>query len=101
MTASLVHRMRGFGTTIFAEITALAVETGAVNLGQGFPDSDGPEAMLAYAQQAIRDGLNQYPPGPGLPVLREAVAAHRLDRYGLTYDPTTEVLVTVGATEAR
>ncbi|MEP6464540.1 MAG: aminotransferase class I/II-fold pyridoxal phosphate-dependent enzyme, partial [Frankiaceae bacterium] len=100
MTASLVERMRGFGTTIFAEMTALAIETGAVNLGQGFPDTDGPPGMLEAAQQAIREGFNQYPPGPGLPVLREAIAGHRAKRYGLAYDPSGEVLVTVGATEA-
>jgi len=96
----LVERMRGFGTTIFAEMTALAQQTGAVNLGQGFPDTDGPNAMLEQAVEAIRGGLNQYPPGPGLPPLRQAVAAHRKHRYGLTYDPDTEVFVTVGATEA-
>jgi N-succinyldiaminopimelate aminotransferase len=71
-----------------------------VNLGQGFPDSDGPSAMLECARTAIADGLNQYPPGPGLPVLREAISAHRQDRYALGYDPDGEVLVTVGATEA-
>jgi N-succinyldiaminopimelate aminotransferase len=92
--------MRGFGTTIFAEMTALAQQTGAVNLGQGFPDTDGPNAMLEQAVEAIRGGLNQYPPGPGLPPLRQAVAAHRKARYGLAYDPDTEVFVTVGATEA-
>jgi N-succinyldiaminopimelate aminotransferase len=92
--------MRGFGTTIFAEMTALAQQTGAVNLGQGFPDTDGPNAMLEQAVEAIRGGLNQYPPGPGLPPLRQAVAAHRKARYGLTYDPDGEILVTVGATEA-
>jgi N-succinyldiaminopimelate aminotransferase len=99
MNDRLVERMRGYGTTVFAEITALAQATGAVNLGQGFPDTDGPASMLARAVEAIGDGLNQYPPGPGLPVLRQAVAAHRRDRYGLAYDPDTEVLVTVGATE--
>lgn len=99
MTAQLVGRMRGFGTTIFAEITALAIETGAVNLGQGFPDTDGPPAMLERAREAILGGFNQYPPGPGLPVLRQAIAVHRRDRYGLDYDADTEVLVTVGATE--
>jgi len=99
MTAQLVGRMRGFGTTIFAEITALASATGAVNLGQGFPDTDGPPAMLERAREAILGGFNQYPPGPGLPVLRRAIAVHRRDRYGLDYDPDTEVLVTVGATE--
>src|SRR3954469_7780188 len=95
----LVERMRGFGPTIFAEMTALAQQTGAVNLGQGFPDTDGPNAMLEQAVDAIRGGLNQYPPGPGLPPLRQAIAAHRKARYGLTYDPDTEILVTVGATE--
>ena len=96
----LVQRMRGFGTTIFAEMSALAVETGAVNLGQGFPDFDGPAVMLEAAQQAIRDGQNQYPPGLGVLVLREAIAAHQQRFYGLTYDPATEVVVTAGATEA-
>jgi N-succinyldiaminopimelate aminotransferase len=91
--------MRGFGTTIFAEMTALANEYDAVNLGQGFPDTDGPNAMLEQAVDAIRGGLNQYPPGPGLPPLRHAVAAHRRTRYGLEYDPDSEVYVTVGATE--
>ncbi|MBV9368269.1 MAG: pyridoxal phosphate-dependent aminotransferase [Frankiales bacterium] len=100
MTEPLVERMRSFGTTIFAEMTALAQQTGAVNLGQGFPDTDGPNAMLEQAVDAIRGGLNQYPPGPGLPPLRQAIAAHRKARYGLTYDPDSEVLVTVGATEA-
>ncbi|MHB2022308.1 MAG: pyridoxal phosphate-dependent aminotransferase [Mycobacteriales bacterium] len=92
--------MRDFSTTIFAEMTALALATGAVNLGQGFPDTDGPERMLARAIEGIRAGLNQYPPGPGLLSLREAVSRHRQGRYGLDYDPETEVLVTVGATEA-
>lgn len=96
----LVRRMRGFGTTIFAEMSALATRTGAVNLGQGFPDFDGPAAMLEAAQQAIRDGLNQYPPGPGTPGLRQAVAAHQERFYGLRYDPESEVVVTAGATEA-
>ena len=100
LSEPLVERMRGFGTTIFAEMTALAQQTGAVNLGQGFPDTDGPNAMLEQAVEAIRGGLNQYPPGPGLPPLRQAIAAHRKARYGLVYDPDTEVLVTVGATEA-
>jgi N-succinyldiaminopimelate aminotransferase len=92
--------MRGYGTTIFAEMTALAQQTGAVNLGQGFPDTDGPNAMLEQAVDAIRGGLNQYPPGLGLPPLRQAIAAHRKARYGLTYDPDSEVFVTIGATEA-
>ncbi|WP_089918920.1 pyridoxal phosphate-dependent aminotransferase [Lentzea albida] len=96
---ALVPRLQPFTSTIFAEMTALAVQHDAVNLGQGFPDTDGPGSMLAAAQSAIASGVNQYPPGPGMPVLRRAVAAHR-SRYGLSYDPDTEVLVTVGATEA-
>jgi N-succinyldiaminopimelate aminotransferase len=92
--------MQGFGTTIFAEMSALAVRTGAINLGQGFPDTDGPPAMLETAIETIRSGGNQYPPGPGIPELRAAIAAQRHERYGLSYDPDGEVLVTVGATEA-
>jgi N-succinyldiaminopimelate aminotransferase len=92
--------LRGFGTTIFAEMSALALETGAINLGQGFPDTDGPTAMLERAAHGLRSGENQYPPGLGVPELREAVAAHRERHYGLSYDPATEILVTVGATEA-
>ncbi|TQF74198.1 pyridoxal phosphate-dependent aminotransferase [Rhodococcus spelaei] len=95
-----VSRLQPFGSTIFAEMTALATATGAINLGQGFPDTDGPRAMLDVARAAIADGLNQYPPGPGMPVLREAIAADRAARYGIAHDPDTEVLVTVGATEA-
>src|SRR5262249_43832143 len=93
-------RMRPFGTTIFAEMSALAVRTGAVNLGQGFPDTDGPAEMLAAAAAAIHSGRNQYPPGPGIPELRRAVAAHQRDFWQLDYDPDGEVLVTAGATEA-
>jgi N-succinyldiaminopimelate aminotransferase len=96
----LVPRMQGFGTTVFAEMTALAIRTGAVNLGQGFPDTDGPAKVLQTAAEAILAGANQYPPGPGLLELREAVAAQRAERYGLVYDPDGEILVTVGATEA-
>src|SRR5579875_3180096 len=92
--------MRGFGTTIFAEMTALATTTGAVNLGQGFPDTDGPRSMLDKAAKGLLEGVNQYPPGPGMPALRDAVAAHRSRRYDLDYDPGNEVFVTVGATEA-
>lgn len=94
-----VARLRPFSSTIFHEMTTLAVRTGAVNLGQGFPDSDGPKGMLDVARSAIADGLNQYPPGPGMPVLRKAIAAERA-RFGIDYDPDGEVLVTVGATEA-
>ena len=97
----LVVRMQGFGTTIFAEMSALAVATGSVNLGQGFPDTDGPPEVLEAAVAAIRDGShNQYPPGPGIPELRQAIAAHQRRFYGLEFDPETEVLVTAGATEA-
>ena len=97
---SLVRRMGGFGTTIFAEMSALAETTGAINLGQGFPDTDGPEKMLHIAASGITGGLNQYPPGRGTLPLRTAISAHQQRYYGLTYDPDTEVLVTVGATEA-
>jgi N-succinyldiaminopimelate aminotransferase len=96
----LVERMRGFGTTVFAEMSALALATGSVNLGQGFPDTDGPPEILAAAVDAINNGQNQYPPGPGIPALRHAIAEHQLRNYGLEYDPDTEVLVTAGATEA-
>ena len=96
----LVERMRGFGTTIFAEMSALAVRTGSVNLGQGFPDTDGPAELLEAAAHAIRTGHNQYPPGPGVPELRNAIAVHQREHYALDFDPDTEVLVTAGATEA-
>ncbi|WP_445260999.1 pyridoxal phosphate-dependent aminotransferase [Pseudonocardia sp. D17] len=95
----LVERMTPFTSTIFAEITQLAVDTGAINLGQGFPDTDGPASLLADAAANITGGINQYPPGPGVPALREAVAAHQQRFYGLEVDPA-DVLVTVGATEA-
>jgi N-succinyldiaminopimelate aminotransferase len=100
MEEQLVTRMREFGTTIFAEMSALAVRTGAVNLGQGFPDTDGPPEMLDAAVAALRGGRNQYAPGPGIPELRTAIAEHQRDWYGLQFDPETEVLVTAGATEA-
>jgi N-succinyldiaminopimelate aminotransferase len=96
----LVERMRGFTSTIFGEMTALAHATGAVNLGQGFPDTDGPSSLLEDAVEAIRSGANQYPPGRGVPALRQAVATHQSTWYGLDVDPDTEVLVTTGATEA-
>ena len=86
--------------TIFAEMSRLARVTGAINLGQGFPDEDGPAEVLAAARQAISDGFNQYPPGIGMPVLREAIADHQRRFYGLEVDPDREVLVTAGATEA-
>jgi N-succinyldiaminopimelate aminotransferase len=95
-----VSRLRPYATTVFAEMSALASRIGAVNLGQGFPDEDGPPAMLKAAQDAIAEGANQYPPGIGIAPLRHAIAAQRQRHYGITYDPDTEVLVTVGATEA-
>jgi N-succinyldiaminopimelate aminotransferase len=99
-THGLVPRLQPLRSTIFAEMTALAVRTGAVNLGQGFPDTDGPAGMLEAARSAIASGHNQYPPGPGIPELRNAIAEQRAACYGLVHDPDTEVLVTVGATEA-
>jgi N-succinyldiaminopimelate aminotransferase len=96
----LTSRLQGFGTTIFAEMSALAVQTGSINLGQGFPDTDGPQQVLDAALAAIRTGHNQYPPGPGIPELRSAIATHQHHWYGLDYDVETEVLVTAGATEA-
>ncbi|MFI1993306.1 pyridoxal phosphate-dependent aminotransferase [Actinoplanes sp. NPDC020271] len=99
-TDPLVERMRPFGTTIFAEMSALAARTGAVNLGQGFPDTDGPPEMLAAAAQALAGGANQYPPLPGIPALRNAIARHEQRFWGLTRDPDSEVVVTAGATEA-
>jgi N-succinyldiaminopimelate aminotransferase len=99
-TEPLVPRMRAFGTSIFAEMSALAVRTKAVNLGQGFPDTDGPAEMLDAAVAAMRGGRNQYPPGPGIPELRAAVAEHQRRFWGLEYDPDGEVLITAGATEA-
>ena len=96
----LAARLAGFGTTIFAEMTALAERTGAVNLGQGFPDIDGPVEVRDAAIDAIRSGHNQYPPGIGIPELRHAIVAHQRRFYDLDLDPDSEVLVTTGATEA-
>jgi N-succinyldiaminopimelate aminotransferase len=90
-------RLDGLGTTIFTEMTALAVRTGAINLGQGFPDTDGPAAVIEAAVAALRGGQNQYAPLPGVPVLRDAVLEHQRDWYGLEPE---DVLVTFGATEA-
>jgi len=94
------QRLTGLGTTIFAEMSQLALRTGAVNLGQGFPDTDGPSEVLEQAVRALRTGRNQYAPGPGVPELRQAVADHQRRHYGLDVDPDREVLVTTGATEA-
>jgi N-succinyldiaminopimelate aminotransferase len=96
----LTGRLQGFGTTIFAEMSALAVATGSVNLGQGFPDQPGPAEVLDVARRAIGTGYDQYPPGPGQPDLRAAIAEHQQRFHGLGYDPADEVLVTAGATEA-
>ena len=96
----LVDRLQGFGTTIFAEMSALALRTGAVNLGQGFPDTDGPREVSEAAIAAIRAGHNQYPPGPGVPELRAAISEHQKRFYALDFDPDGEILVTAGATEA-
>ena len=96
----LASRLQGFGTTIFTEMSALATETGAVNLGQGFPDTDGPSEVAEAAIDAIRNGPNQYPPLPGVPVLRQAIAEHQQRFWQMTIDPDTEILVTAGATEA-
>jgi N-succinyldiaminopimelate aminotransferase len=95
----LVERMRAHTSTIFAEMSALALRTGAINLGQGFPDTDGPASLLSDAAANIQAGINQYPPGIGVPELRTAVAEHQHRFYGLDVDPDT-VLVTTGATEA-
>ena len=95
-----VERLRPYSVNVFAAMSALAAEVGAVNLGQGFPDEDGPPAMLEAARQAITDGVNQYPPGLGIAPLRRAIAAQRKRRYQVDFDPDTEVLVTVGASEA-
>jgi N-succinyldiaminopimelate aminotransferase len=95
-----VSRLQPYASTVFAEMSALAARVGAVNLGQGFPDEDGPPALLQAAQDAIAGGVNQYPPGIGIAPLRQAIAAQRLRHFGIEYEPDTEVLVTVGATEA-
>ena len=93
-------RLSGLGTTIFAEMSARALRTGAVNLGQGFPDTDGPAEVIEIAVGALRGGRNQYAPGTGVPELREAIAVHQKRFYGVDVDPDSEVGVTTGATEA-
>jgi N-succinyldiaminopimelate aminotransferase len=102
MTRPLLNRrLAGLGTTIFAEMSALAVATDSINLGQGFPDTDGPAEIAQAAADAVLAGRgNQYPPGPGVPELRQAISAHQKRFYGLEVDPDTQVLVTAGATEA-
>lgn len=98
-TDPLAQRLRGIPATIFHEMSALAVRTGALNLGQGFPDRDGPASVVEAAVSALRAGRNQYAPGPGVPELRQAVARHQLRHYGIDLDPDSQVLVTTGATE--
>src|SRR5688572_8219986 len=96
----MAKRLQGIPATIFSEMSALAVRTEALNLGQGFPDQDGPDSVVEAAVAALRGGRNQYPPGPGIPELRQAVAAHQARHYGIELDPMSQVLVTTGATEA-
>ena len=98
--ANLLGSDGTLGVTIFEEMTTLAVHTGAINLGQGFPDEDGPAEIKAAAQEAIAQGSNQYAPGKGVPELRHAISVHQQRFYGLAPDPDTEVIVTTGATEA-
>ena len=93
-------RLGGIRPTIFTEMSALAVRTGSVNLGQGFPDADGPASVVEAAVEALRGGRNQYAPGSGVPELREAIVAHQEAFYGLLWDPGSEVTVSTGATEA-
>ena len=95
-----VRRLAPHATTIFTEVSRLATRFDAINLGQGFPDTDGPESMIEAAVRALRGGHNQYPPGMGIPELRHAIVADETARTGLVHDPDTETLVTVGATEA-
>ena len=96
----MARRLQSIPPTIFSEMSALALRTGSVNLGQGFPDQDGPRSVVEAAVEALRTGHNQYAPGTGVPELRDAVAAHQARHYGIELDPTSEVLVTAGATEA-
>lgn len=97
---SSARRVAGTGETIFAAMSALAVRTGSVNLGQGFPDSDGPPEVLEAAVGALRGGANQYAPGIGVPALRQAIARHQRRHYGIELDPDREIVVTTGCTEA-
>ncbi|HVT70757.1 MAG TPA: pyridoxal phosphate-dependent aminotransferase [Trebonia sp.] len=102
MTRPLLNRnLAGLGNSVFGVMSARAAATGSVNLGQGFPDVDGPPAIAQAAADAVMTGKgNQYPPATGIPELRQAVARHQRRFYGLDYDPETEILITAGATEA-
>jgi N-succinyldiaminopimelate aminotransferase len=95
----LAHRLDGIAPTIFSEMSALAARTGSVNLGQGFPDVDGPPDVIGQAVRALETGQNQYAPGTGTPALRQAVARHQRRHYGIDLDPDSEVVVTTGCTE--
>jgi N-succinyldiaminopimelate aminotransferase len=99
VTVRTAQRLDGIPPTIFTTMSALATRTGAVNLGQGFPDADGPPSVLEAARDAIASGANQYAPGNGVPVLRQAIARHQQRHYGLDLDPDSQVLVTTGCTE--
>jgi N-succinyldiaminopimelate aminotransferase len=100
VTQRLARRLADVPPTIFTTMSALAVRTGALNLGQGFPDADGPPSVVEAAVRALHEGRNQYAPGPGVPELRHAVARHQRERYGIDLDPDSQVVVTAGATEA-
>lgn len=99
MAAPLASRLAGIPPTVFSEFSALAVRTGSVNLGQGFPDVDGPSSVVEQAVSALREGANQYAPGLGVPALRRAIAAHQQRYYDIALDPDRQVVVTTGATE--
>ena len=99
MASRLATRLHGIPPTIFSEMSALAVRTGSLNLGQGFPDVDGPPEVIAEAVAALQHGANQYAPGIGIPSLRQAIARHQQRHYGLDLDPDSEVVVTTGCTE--
>ena len=99
-TPSVTSRLPEVGTTIFTVMSALAQQHGAVNLGQGFPDFDCDPRLLDAVNTAMRAGLNQYPPMPGVPVLRDAVALKIEAIYGHRYDPGSEITITAGATQA-
>ena len=99
-TPHFESRLPNVGTTIFTVMSALAAEVGAVNLGQGFPDFNCDPKLVDQVEQAMREGLNQYPPMTGVPALRQAVAAKVAKLYGHTYDANTEITITAGATQA-